>query len=262
MSSSSIPGCSTPEPECTDEVCITCSDEGRVAEVRCRAGRGTGRGAGGRPRRDGRRSLVDDLSAGRPGAGARRRGDGHPRGARRCLTRPVPSPPASSIPSSRPRARRGRPRRGPGRSARAKIDESSSALRAARSNAAATRGGRRGRPWRTASGGAAGSSPSATAGAPPTPKGRAELFRHPPHGRPLPALSLVDDQAVLTALANDVGFELVFSRQIIAHATPRRHRRRLLDQRRLGERAAGLRRGVARGLLTVGLCGYEGRAWP
>ena len=49
-------------------------------------------------------------------------------------------------------------------------------------------------------------------------QGTAELFRHPPHGRPLPALSLVDDQAVLTALSNDVGFELVFSRQLIAHA--------------------------------------------
>jgi hydrogenase maturation factor len=28
------PGLLEPEPECTDEVCITCSDEGRVAEVR------------------------------------------------------------------------------------------------------------------------------------------------------------------------------------------------------------------------------------
>ena len=46
----------------------------------------------------------------------------------------------------------------------------------------------------------------------------AELFRHPPHGSPLPAISLVEDQAVLTALANDVGFELVFSRQLIAYA--------------------------------------------
>ena len=42
----------------------------------------------------------------------------------------------------------------------------------------------------------------------------------PPYGRALPALSLVDDRAVLTALANDVGFDLVFSRQIIAHAQP------------------------------------------
>ena len=47
--------------------------------------------------------------------------------------------------------------------------------------------------------------------------GTVDLFRRPPHGRPLPALSLVDDQAVLTALSNDVGFELVFSRQVIAH---------------------------------------------
>jgi D-sedoheptulose 7-phosphate isomerase len=49
-------------------------------------------------------------------------------------------------------------------------------------------------------------------------EGTAELFRDPPRGRGLPAMSLVDDRAVLTALANDVGFELVFSRQIIAHA--------------------------------------------
>ena len=48
-------------------------------------------------------------------------------------------------------------------------------------------------------------------------EGTVDLFRHPPHGRPLPALSLVDDPAVLTALSNDVGFDLVFSRQVIAH---------------------------------------------
>ena len=51
-------------------------------------------------------------------------------------------------------------------------------------------------------------------------EGTAHLFRQPPRGRALPALSLVDDRAVLTALANDVGYELVFSRQIIAHAQP------------------------------------------
>ncbi len=48
--------------------------------------------------------------------------------------------------------------------------------------------------------------------------GTVDLFRRPPHGRALPAMSLVEDRAVLTALANDVGFELVFSRQLIAHA--------------------------------------------
>jgi D-sedoheptulose 7-phosphate isomerase len=88
-------------------------------------------------------------------------------------------------------------------------------------------------------------------------EGTAHLFRHPPSGRALPALSLVDDRAVLTALANDVGYELVFSRQIIAHARP-------------GDIAVGFstsgdsvnmlrafEESSRRGLLTVGLCGYE-----
>ncbi len=48
----------------------------------------------------------------------------------------------------------------------------------------------------------------------------ASLFARPPWGRPLPALDLAADPAVLTALGNDVGFELVFSRQLIAHAAP------------------------------------------
>ena len=88
-------------------------------------------------------------------------------------------------------------------------------------------------------------------------EGTAHLFRQPPRGRALPALSLVDDRAVLTALANDVGYELVFSRQIIAHAQP-------------GDMAVGFstsgdsvnmlrafEEASRRGLLTVGLCGYE-----
>jgi D-sedoheptulose 7-phosphate isomerase len=89
-------------------------------------------------------------------------------------------------------------------------------------------------------------------------QGSAELFRHPPYGRALPALSLVEDQAVLTALSNDVGFELVFSRQLIAHAAA-------------GDMAVGFStsgdsvdllrafgEAARRGLVTIGLCGYEG----
>lgn len=38
-----------------------------------------------------------------------------------------------------------------------------------------------------------------------------------PHWRPLPALDLTRDCAVLTAIGNDVGFDKVFARQIIAH---------------------------------------------
>jgi D-sedoheptulose 7-phosphate isomerase len=84
-----------------------------------------------------------------------------------------------------------------------------------------------------------------------------ELFGRPPRGRFLPALSLVDNAAVLTALANDVGFDLVFARQLIAHA-------------RAGDVALGFstsgdsrnllgafEEAAKRGMLTVGLCGYE-----
>jgi D-sedoheptulose 7-phosphate isomerase len=86
----------------------------------------------------------------------------------------------------------------------------------------------------------------------------AALFTRPPSGRALPARSLVADEATLTALGNDVGFELVFSRQLIAHA-------------RSGDMAMGFstsgnsdnvirafEEARRRGLLTVGLAGYEG----
>jgi D-sedoheptulose 7-phosphate isomerase len=87
--------------------------------------------------------------------------------------------------------------------------------------------------------------------------GAVDLFRNPPFGEALPALSLVADQAVLTALANDVGFELVFSRQLIAHARPGDMAMGFstsgdsVNMLRAFEEAAG------RGLLTVGFCGHD-----
>ncbi|MDA8282481.1 MAG: SIS domain-containing protein [Actinomycetota bacterium] len=86
------------------------------------------------------------------------------------------------------------------------------------------------------------------------------LFRDPPSGRPLPALSLVDDRAVLTALANDIGFDVVFSRQLIAHG-------RDVDIA-VGFSTSGgssnvlraFEEAARRGMLTVGLAGYEGGA--
>jgi D-sedoheptulose 7-phosphate isomerase len=86
----------------------------------------------------------------------------------------------------------------------------------------------------------------------------ASLFVRPPWGEPLPARNLVDDSAVLTALGNDVGFELVFSRQLIAHSTA-------LDIA-IGLSTSGNSRNLlrcfaeaaGRGLLTIGLAGYSG----
>lgn len=48
----------------------------------------------------------------------------------------------------------------------------------------------------------------------------AALFANPPTGVAFAARCLASDEAILTALSNDVGFGLVFSRQLIAHAGP------------------------------------------
>ena len=87
----------------------------------------------------------------------------------------------------------------------------------------------------------------------------ATTFLHPEDGgRPLSALSLTGDIAVVTALSNDIGFEVVFARQIAAFG-------------RQGDIAMGLSTSGSsenlirafdeasrRGLVTVGLAGYEG----
>jgi D-sedoheptulose 7-phosphate isomerase len=86
----------------------------------------------------------------------------------------------------------------------------------------------------------------------------AALFIKPPWGRPLPARNLVDDSAVLTALGNDVGFDLVFSRQLIAHASE--------HDMAIGLSTSGNSRNLLnafteadrRGLLTIGIAGYSG----
>ena len=75
----------------------------------------------------------------------------------------------------------------------------------------------------------------------------AALFIRPPWGQPLPARYLVDDSAVLTALGNDVGFDLVFSRQLIAHADAGRHRNRIVDQWQLTQRPHRVRRRCSAG---------------
>ncbi|MDQ2727971.1 MAG: SIS domain-containing protein [Actinomycetota bacterium] len=86
----------------------------------------------------------------------------------------------------------------------------------------------------------------------------ADLFASPPDGTALPALTLACDEAILTALGNDVGFDLVFSRQMIAHAHP--------GDMALGVSTSGNSRNVVlaleeaarREVLTLGLVGYDG----
>ncbi len=86
----------------------------------------------------------------------------------------------------------------------------------------------------------------------------AQLFCSPAPGyRPLPAFSLTNDIAVVTALSNDVGFEVIFARQIGAWG---RRGDIALGLSTSGGSANVLRafdEASRRGLLTVGLAGYQ-----
>ena len=84
------------------------------------------------------------------------------------------------------------------------------------------------------------------------------LFRTPPWGRPLQARSLVADRAVLTALGNDVGFELVFSRQLIAYARDADIALGLSTSGNSTNLLSAFAEARRRGLLTLGLAGYDG----
>lgn len=86
----------------------------------------------------------------------------------------------------------------------------------------------------------------------------AGLFCNPPQGRAVPAWSLTDDQAVVTALGNDVGFELIFSRQIIAHAADHDIAVAMSTSGNSDDLLRGLSESRKRGLLTIGFAGYDG----
>lgn len=88
-----------------------------------------------------------------------------------------------------------------------------------------------------------------------------ELFARPPVGNPLPAWSLTTDQAILTALGNDVGFELVFARQLIARATSGDIAVAMSTSGNSPNLLKALGEARQRGLYTIGFAGYEGGAF-
>ena len=84
-------------------------------------------------------------------------------------------------------------------------------------------------------------------------------LRDPPHGWPArPALDLTEDPAILTALANDVGAEVLFQRQVIAYGRPGDAVLALSTSGGSGNVVLALREARRRGLLTVALVGYDG----
>jgi D-sedoheptulose 7-phosphate isomerase len=89
----------------------------------------------------------------------------------------------------------------------------------------------------------------------------ARLFAQPPVGTPLPAWSLTADQAIMTALGNDVGFELVFARQLIARAKAGDIAIAMSTSGSSPNLMAALKEARHRGMYTVGFAGYDGGAF-
>lgn len=87
----------------------------------------------------------------------------------------------------------------------------------------------------------------------------AELTGRFERDRPaLPAVALVADVAALTAVANDYGFERVFSRQVEALGRPGDLVVAISTSGRSANVIAALEAARAKGLLTIGLTGRSG----
>jgi D-sedoheptulose 7-phosphate isomerase len=81
----------------------------------------------------------------------------------------------------------------------------------------------------------------------------------PPRGyTPVPAVSLSVEPAILSAIANDVGTEVVFLRQLIAHARPEDVAVGISTSGGSRNVMAALAEARKRQLLTVALLGYDG----
>lgn len=87
----------------------------------------------------------------------------------------------------------------------------------------------------------------------------AGLFLSPGGGlRPLPAFCLTNDIAVVTALSNDIGFDVVFARQLAALSRPGDIALGLSTSGNSANLLAAFDEAGRRGLLTVGIAGYGG----
>jgi D-sedoheptulose 7-phosphate isomerase len=89
----------------------------------------------------------------------------------------------------------------------------------------------------------------------------ARLFARPPDSTPLPAWSLTADQAIMTALGNDVGFELVFARQLIARGKAGDIAIAMSTSGSSPNLMAALAEARKRDIYTIGFAGYDGGAF-
>jgi D-sedoheptulose 7-phosphate isomerase len=84
-------------------------------------------------------------------------------------------------------------------------------------------------------------------------------FRTPHGGGPAhPAIDLTEDTAIITALANDIGPEAIFARQVIAHARAGDVLLALSTSGTSGSVIAALEEARRRGMRTIAMVGYDG----
>jgi D-sedoheptulose 7-phosphate isomerase len=85
-----------------------------------------------------------------------------------------------------------------------------------------------------------------------------DLLMPPGDLGPIPAISLTNDAAVVTAVGNDVGFDNVFARQVIAYGKPNDVAVAISTSGGSRNIIAAVEEARRRRLLTVGLAGYGG----
>jgi D-sedoheptulose 7-phosphate isomerase len=73
-----------------------------------------------------------------------------------------------------------------------------------------------------------------------------------------PAIDLTDDSGILTAIANDIGVEAIFSRQVIAYGTERDALIAISTSGNSGNVIHALAEARRRALATIALVGYDG----
>ena len=76
--------------------------------------------------------------------------------------------------------------------------------------------------------------------------------------KPVPAVSLSAEPANITAIANDIGAEAIFTRQLIAHARPEDVAVGISTSGGSANILSAFAEARRRGLLTVGILGYDG----
>jgi D-sedoheptulose 7-phosphate isomerase len=87
----------------------------------------------------------------------------------------------------------------------------------------------------------------------------AALFLHPAGAaRPLPALCLASDTSVITALANDIGVDVIFARQIAALGCRKDIAVGLSTSGNSENLLRAFDAAGRRGMLTIGIAGYQG----